>query len=130
MCCDDQHRSGRLEAYTSLDTDDRIAYVHVTTDTVCRTNLLDLLDRRDLILEHLAIHGIDLTLLKLDAELLAAGLRHLFQVGALRQSLLGIQDLTTADRGTPQPDVVRILHLREIGLKAMLFQIVDLLLTA
>ena len=80
---DNQHRSGSLETDPSLDADDRIAHVHITADTVSRPDLLDLLDSGDLILEHLTIHGMNLTVLELDAQLLAAGYLHLFQISAL-----------------------------------------------
>ena len=60
---DNQHRSGSLETDSSLDTDDRIAHVHITADTVSGPDLLDLLDSGDLILEHLTIHGMNLTVL-------------------------------------------------------------------
>ena len=127
---DNQHRSGSLETDPSLDTDDRIAHVHITADTVSGPDLLDLLDSGDLILEHLTIHGMNLTVLELDAQLLAAGLLHLFQISALGQSLRGIKNLATADRGSPKTYVIGIFQLREIGLETVLLQVVDLKITA
>ena len=127
---DNQHRSGSLETDPSLDADDRIAHVHITADTVSGPDLLDLLDSGDLILEHLTIHGMNLTVLELDAQLLAAGLLHLFQISALGQSLRGIKNLATADRGSPKTYVIGIFQLREIGLETVLLQVVDLFLAA
>ena len=120
---DNQHRSGSLETDPSLDADDRIAHVHITADTVSGPDLLDLLDSGDLILEHL-------TVLELDAQLLAASLLHLFQICALGQSLRGIKNLAAADRGSPKTYVIGIFQLREIGLETVLLQVVDLFLAA
>ena len=51
MCADNQHGSGCFETYAALDTDNRVAYVHIAADAVSRTDFLYLLDSLDGVVE-------------------------------------------------------------------------------
>ena len=104
---DDQLRSSGLKTYTTLDTDDGVTHIGITTDGIRGTDLLDLLDSLHLVIEMLSIHGHDLSLLKLDLQqrlLLRIG--DMLQISLLGQTLGRIKQLTTADAGTPDADVV------------------------
>ena len=68
MGLDDQLRSSGLKTYTSLDADDRVAYVRIAADGIAGTNLLDLLDGLDLVIEVLTIDSDNLTFLELDLQ--------------------------------------------------------------
>ena len=64
MSLDNQFRSGGLKSYTTLDTDDGIAHVAVTSNSIGSTNLLNFLDGGNLIIKLLAVDGHDLTFLE------------------------------------------------------------------
>jgi hypothetical protein len=65
---DNQLRSGGFKAYTSFDADNRVAYVRIAADGVAGTNLLDLLDGLDLVVEVLTVDSDNLTFLELDLQ--------------------------------------------------------------
>ena len=52
----------------------------------------------------------------------------MLKIGLFGQSLCGIENLTTADAGSPDTYVIGILQFGEIGKEAMLVQIVNLFL--
>lgn len=58
-------RSSGLKAYTSFDADDRVAYVRIAADGIAGTNLLDLLDSLDLVVEVLTVDSDNLAFLEL-----------------------------------------------------------------
>ena len=64
---DNQHRSGSLEPYTSFDTDNRIAYVHVAPDSVRGTDLFYFLDGFDFVIEHFTVDGTEFSILEFKA---------------------------------------------------------------
>ena len=68
MGLDDQLRSSGLKAYTSFDTDDRVAYVCVAADGIAGSNLLNLLDGLDLVVEVLTVDSDNFTFLELDLQ--------------------------------------------------------------
>lgn len=72
VSADNQHRSGSLETYTAFDADNRIAHVHITSDTVCGTDLFYLLDRLDRIIECFVIDSFQFSLFESETELFAA----------------------------------------------------------
>ena len=86
VCLDNELRSSSLEAYTALDADDGIAHVGVAADGVAGTNLLNLLDGFDAVVELLAVDTDDLTLFELNLQQLFLLLgSDVLQVGLLRQ---------------------------------------------
>ena len=64
VCTDDEHRSGSLETYTTLNADDSVAHVAVTPDAVSSTNLFHCLNGGNLVIVVLAVHRAKLTLLE------------------------------------------------------------------
>ena len=80
--------------------------MHITTDTVGCTNLFYFLDGFNLVIEHFSVYGIQLSFLEFQFQLFAACFRYLLQVSTFRQSLCGIQNLTTTDRRAPDAYVV------------------------
>ena len=127
---DDELRSCSLESYTTLDTDDGITHVAVATDGVRSTNLLNLLDGSNLVIKLLAVDRHDLTLLEgnLQFSLFFLG-SNVLQISLLRETLGWVENLTTADTGSPDTYVIRILQLGEVCIETVLVQVVNLLLT-
>ena len=107
MCLDNQFGSCSLETYAPLDADNGIAYVGIAANGVRGTNLLNLLDGLDLVIEVLAVNTDYLTLLELDFQqsFLFLGC-HVLQIGLLGQTLCGVEQLATADTGTPNTYVI------------------------
>ena len=130
MSLDDELRSCSLESYTTLDTDDGVTHVAVATDGVRSTNLLNLLDGCNLIIKLLAVDSHNLTLLEgnLQFSLFFLG-SNVLQVSLLWKTLGWVENLTTADTGSPDTYVIRILQLGEVCIEAVLVQVVNLLLT-
>ena len=126
----DELRSRSLESYTPLDTDDGVTHVAVATDSVRCTNLLNLLDGSHLVIKLLAVDSYNLTLLEgnLQLSLFFLG-SNVLQISLLRKTLGWVENLTTADTGSPDTYVIRILQLGEVCIEAVLVQIVNLLLT-
>ena len=127
---DDELRSCSLESYTTLDTDDGVTHVAVATDGVRSTNLLNLLDGCNLIIKLLAVDSHNLTLLEgnLQFSLFFLG-SNVLQISLLRKTLGWVENLTTADTGSPDTYVIRILQLGEVCIETVLVQVVNLLLT-
>ena len=110
MRFDNELRGCSLEAYATLNTDDGVAHVGITTDGIRSTNLLDLLDGLNLIIELFTIDSHDLTFLEsnLQRSLLLFG-SDVLQIGVFGQSLGGIKQLTTTDTGAPDTYIIRVL---------------------
>ena len=127
---DDELRSCSLESYTTLDTDDGVTHVAVATDSVRSTNLLNLLDGCNLIIKLLAVDSYNLTLLEgnLQLSLFFLG-SNVLQISLLWETLGWVENLTTADTGSPDTYVIRILQLGEVCIETVLVQVVNLLLT-
>ena len=127
---DDELRSCSLESYTTLDADDGVTHVAVATDGVRSTNLLNLLDGSNLIIKLLAVDSHNLTLLEgnLQFSLFFLG-SNVLQISLLWKTLGWVENLTTADTGSPDTYVIRILQLGEVCIETMLVQVVNLLLT-
>ena len=130
MRTDNQHRSRRLETDTALDTDDGVAHMAVAADGVGSTYLFYLLYGLDLIIIFHAVHATNLPFLETEFQQLRPRLRGMFQISALRQSLIAVQNLAATNRRAPDTYVVGILQLREIGIITVLVQIIHFLLTA
>ena len=130
MCSDDQHGSSCFETDTAFDTDDGVAHVHVTSDTVCSSDFLYFLNSLDLVVEHFAIDSIQFTFLEFQFQLFAACLGYLFQISTFRQSLCRIQDFTSTDGSTPDTYVIRIFQFGEVGFESMFLQVIDFIVTA
>ena len=130
MSLDDELGRCGLEAHAALDADDGVADVAVATDGVAGADRLNLLYGLHLIVEMLAVDGVDLALFERDAQL---GLRLLggdmLQVSALGQTLRRVEKLTAADARAPDADVVAVLQFGEVGEETMRVEVVDLLLT-
>ena len=129
VCTDDKHRSGSLETYATLDADDGVAYVAVTTDAVSSADFLNSLDGLYLVVIFCSVDRYQFTLLETELQGLRTFLGWVLQVCALRQALLRVEYLATADRCAPDTYVVRILQLCEVSVEAMSVEIVYLLLT-
>ena len=128
VCLDNQLRSCCLETYATLDADDGVAHVGIATDSVRCTNFLDLLDGLNLIVELLVVNSYYLTLVESNLQcslLLRSG--NVLKVSLLGQTLCWVEQLTAADRCTPDTYVVRVLKLGEVSKETMLVQIVNLL---
>ena len=127
---DDELRSCSLESYTTLDTDDGITHVAVATDGVRSANLLNLLDGSHLIIKLLAVYSHDLTLLEGNLQfcLFFFG-SNVLQVSLLWKTLGWVENLTTADTGSPDTYVIRILQLGEVCIETVFVQVINLLLT-
>ena len=123
---DDEHRGGGLEAYAALDADDRVADVHVAADAVFRPDGLHGADGLDLVRVGRAVDRRQLALLEGEFESLLALGRDLARIGLLGQRLLRAERLLAADRSAPEPLVDRVFHLLEVGLEAVLAEVVDL----
>ena len=83
-----------------------------------------------MIVEFLAIHGYNLALLELNLQqrlLLRVG--DVLQISLFRQTLCGVKQFATTDRGAPDADIIRILQLGEVSEIAVGVQVVYLLLT-
>ena len=106
MSGDDEHRSGGLEADTSLDADDGVPDVHIPADAVRSGDRLNLLNGSHFVSELLAVDSNDLTFLELDLDGLGAILCDLFQIRLLRKSLGGVQNLASTDGSAPKADIV------------------------
>ena len=108
MSLDNQFRSGGLETYTTLDADNRVAYVSVTANGIAGTNLLNLLDSLNLIVELFTIDGNNLTLVESDFQqaLILLG-SDMLQISLFRQTLCGVEELTTTDAGAPDAYIVQ-----------------------
>ena len=104
---DDELWSGSLESHATLDTDDGVAHVAVATDGVGCTNLFNLLDGSNLVVEFLSVHGYYLALVECNLQcgfLFLGG--HVLQIGFLGQSLCRVEQLATTDTCTPNTHVV------------------------
>ena len=97
MCADNQHWSSSLEAYTSLDTDNRITHVAVTADGIRRTDFLNLLDGLHLIVILHTVYAADFTLLESDLQQFGSLFGRMFQESAFRQSLVAVEQLAATD---------------------------------
>lgn len=64
MSLDNQFWCGSLKAHTALDADNGVADIAVATDGIAGANLLNGLDGLDLIVEVLAVDGINLAVLE------------------------------------------------------------------
>ena len=106
VCTDDEHGCCCLETYTPLDAYDGVAHMAVTTDGVCGANLLNGLDGLNLIFIASAVDGYQLTLFETELQQLCAFLGGVLQVCALGKALCAVENLTTADAGTPDTHVV------------------------
>ena len=84
MGTDNKHRSCCFETYTAFDTDNRIAYVHIASDTVCRTDFFYFLYRFDRIVECFVVYSFQFSLFESETELFAAFFLHMFQIGCFR----------------------------------------------
>ena len=130
VCLNDDLRSSGLEAYPSLDTDDRVTHIAVAADGIACTDLLNLLNGFHLVIEMLAIDSLDLTFLESDTQLrLRLFCCDMFQISALRQTLGRIEKFTAADTRAPDTYIVTIFEFREVGKEPVGIEIVDLLLT-
>ena len=126
MSGDDEHRSGGLEADTSLDADDGVPDVHIPADAVRSGDRLNLLNGSHFVSELLAVDSNDLTFLELDLDGLGAILCDLFQIRLLRKSLGGVQNLASTDGSAPKADIVGIFKFLEISLEAVLIKVINL----
>ena len=81
--------------------------VGIASNGIRSTNLLDLLDGLDTVVELLTINTNNLALFELNLQqrLLLFGC-HVLQVGILRKSLCGVEQFATTDAGTPDTYVV------------------------
>ena len=68
MCFDDELRGCGLETYTTLDANDGVAHIGITTDGIRGTNLLDFLDGFHAIVIFLSVDTNDLALFKLNLQ--------------------------------------------------------------
>lgn len=97
---DDELRSCSLESYTTLDADDGVTHVAVSTDGVRSANLLNLLDGSHLIIKLLSVDSYDFTLLEGNLQLCLFFLgSNVLQVSLLWKTLGWVENLTTADTG-------------------------------
>ena len=129
VSADDEHGSSSLEAYTTLDTHDGITNMAIATDGILCTNLLYSLNSLYLIVVLLAVYRAEFTLLEAQLQEFTSLLCGMLQISTLRQALLRVENLTAADTGTPDTHVVRVLQLCEVGIEAVLVQVVHLFLT-
>ena len=106
MSTDNQHRGGGFETYAAFDTDNCVAHMHVTADTVSGADLFYLLDCFDRVIEFLIVDSFQFSFFESQAELFAAFLFYVFQVSCFGQPLCGVEDFTTTNRGTPQTYVI------------------------
>ena len=83
----DQRGGCGFKTDTALDADDGVADVHVTADTISRTDFFQLADGSDGVVEVLAIDSFEFAFLEGEGQLLCAGLGHLLQIGSFRKSL-------------------------------------------
>ena len=131
MSLDDKLWSCCLEADTTLDANDGIADIAVTANGIAGTNLFDLLDSLDLIVEVLAIDSIDFSFLKCNLQSLGWLLGcDMLEVSFLRQTLCRVEKLATTDGCSPKSYIIRILKFGEVGIESMLIEVINLLLTA
>ncbi|CCY55282.1 unknown [Bacteroides eggerthii CAG:109] len=130
MRTDNQHGSGGFKTHTTFNADNRVAYVHIASDAVGRTDFLYFLNSLDGIVECFVVDGLKFTFLKGEAQLFAALFGAMFQVGAFRKSLCGIQNLAAANGGAPQTYIIGIFQFGEVGCETMFVQVVYLFLTA
>ena len=127
---DDEHRCSGLEAYPALDAYDGVTHMHIPAYAICGSDFLDSLDCGHLVIIFDSVHAAELALAETEAEHFAAGLGHLLEVCALRQTLGGVENLSSADGSSPYSHIVGVLQLGEIGVEAVGVEIVHLLLAA
>ena len=87
MRSDDKHRSCRFEAYTSLDSDNGVTHMHITSDSIWRRDGFYRLYSFHLIVEFISVHADYLTFIETDTDEFAAVFGHLLQICRLRKSL-------------------------------------------
>ena len=107
MSLDDKLRSSSLETYATLDADNGVAYVGIAANGIRGTDLLDLLNGLDLVIELLTVDGSDLTFLEgnLQSGLLLFG-SDMLQISLFGQSLCGIKQFATTNAGTPDAYII------------------------
>ena len=93
----DKHWCCCLKSYTTFDTDDGIAHVHITTYAVWCSNLFYGLNSLHAILVGSAVDAYQLAILELEYYILFTFFGNLLEVCSLRESLFAIKDLTAAD---------------------------------
>ena len=129
MSLDDEFRCSGLEAHAALDADDGVAHVGVAADGVGGTNLLNLLDGFNFIVEVLTVDADYLTLLELNLQ---QGFGFLggdvLQVSVLGQALRGVEQLAAANAGAPDAYVIRIFQFGEVCIKTVLVEEIHLFL--
>ena len=101
--------------------------MHVASDAVRSGNFFHTLDSGNLVGETFAIDSHNLTFFKLKAQLLAAGLFHLLQIGTFGQTFRRVENFAAANRRAPNTYVVGIFHFRKISHEAVLAQIFNFL---
>ena len=129
MSANDEHGRSRLEAHTTLDANDGIAHVAVASDSESCTDFLDLLDGFYFVVELLAVHRAQFSLLETELEEFRTFCRGVLQVGTLRQALLRIEYLAATNACPPEADIVAVFELCEVGKVAIPVEIVHLLLS-
>ncbi len=102
--------------------------MHVAADAPGGADALHFLDGRYGVGIGLPVYRTELAFVEAQRQGFRTCLLHLFEIGALRQALLRIEDLPAADRCTPEPYVIGILQFREVGRKAVGVEVIHFLL--
>ena len=130
VCTNNQGRSCSFKTYTSLNANNGVTHMHVTTYTISRTNLFHLANGSNRVVIAFTINSLKFTLFKGKLKLFCSLLSYLFQISRLWQALCRIKNLTTTNAGAPYAYVVWILEFGKVCLKTMSVKVVNFLLTA
>ena len=130
MCADDEHWSCSFETHTSLDADDGVAHMAVAANGVCGTDFFHLLNGFDFIVEFFAVHTAQFTFLETEFQEFWTFFRWVLQISRLWQALVGVENLTTTDAGSPNTHVVGVLQFCEVGEETVGVEVIHFFLSA
>src|SRR5690606_5798570 len=114
MGLDDHHRSRGLESDASFNTNDRVAYMDVTANSIGACDLLQVLYGIYGVVELTVVDGQEFALVKSQHDFLASVARQLGRKSALGKHAQWIERFLAADGRSPDPLVDGIHRLLEV----------------